>query len=117
MKKRRLRRQQSSTQRSAEKIFGRKKIRLKNSPSVSPKAEARGGFGGAPPGPSVVGSIGSIIRSVRSIIVQPTSVDRSGRWHDEERLDDNLLRLLRVRKYENETSVGPSTWLTDGGDD
>ena len=39
-----------------------------------------GGSGGAeaPPGPSVVGSIGSIIRSVRSIIVQPTSVDRSG---------------------------------------
>ena len=38
-----------------------------------------GGPGGAeaPPGPSVVGSIGSIIRSVRSIIVQPTSVDRS----------------------------------------
>ena len=39
-----------------------------------------GGPGGAeaPPGPSVVGSIGSIIRSVRSIIVQPTSVDHSG---------------------------------------
>ena len=38
-----------------------------------------GGPGGAeaPPGPSVVGSIGSIIRSVRSIIVQPTSVDSS----------------------------------------
>ena len=39
----------------------------------------QGGAVPAPPGPSVVGSIGSIIRSVRSIIVQPTSVGRSGK--------------------------------------
>ena len=57
----------------AEKFFGRKIRR-----PYRRRRKQGGGPVSAPPGPSVVGSIGSIIRSVRSIIVQPTLVDRSG---------------------------------------
>ena len=73
--------QKSSKSEPSSRFFGRLKIFAEKFAVRIAEGGNNGlGPGGAeaPPGPSVVGSIGSIIRSVRSIIVQPTSVDRSG---------------------------------------
>ena len=72
--------QKSSKSEPSSRFFGRLKIFAeKFAVRIAEGGNNGGGPEGAeaPPGPSVVGSIGSIIRSVRSIIVQPTSVDRS----------------------------------------
>ena len=75
--------QKSSKSEPSSRFFGRLKIfaekfAVRIAEGGSNGGGSRVGWEPPPPGPSVVGSIGSIIRSVRSIIVQPTSVDRSG---------------------------------------
>ena len=73
--------QKSSKSEPSSRFFGRLKIFAeKFAVHIAEGGSKGGGLGRAraAPGPSVVGSIGSIIRSVRSIIVQPTSVDRFG---------------------------------------
>ena len=72
--------QKSSKSEPSSRFFGRLKIFAEKFAVRIAEGGNNGGCPGgaeAPPGRSVVGSIGSIIRSVRSIIVQPTSVDRS----------------------------------------
>ncbi len=90
--------QKSSKSEPSSRFFGRLKIFAeKFAVRIAEGGNNGGGPGGAeaPPGPSVVGSIGSIIRSVRSIIVQPTSVDRSGQALGHERVKAASTGFLR----------------------
>ena len=66
--------QKSSKSEPSSRFFGRLKIFAEKFAVRIAEGGSNEEGPGAPPGPSVVGSI---IRSVRSIIVQPTSVDRS----------------------------------------